>query len=263
MAGEQEPGDSTRERLLVAAAALFAERGREGVTIRDIAATAGVRHGCINYHFRSKDELYHEVTGPVLHSRPPTSLPPRARAAEELTPAEARERCSARSCAAFVAEQRSASSRPGRRRGFSTREISQLGGAEPELLFERVIQPNQQRQIARLARHGCSPNLTGERELRRRGVQRGLPVHLPARRAVGGACGSSVFRRVRRRPDRARGSSASSTTSLARSRRTDRRRRPESVKLRSLDHPRRCSTVTPSLVSASADRRGRTRWRPT
>ncbi|MEZ6002542.1 MAG: CerR family C-terminal domain-containing protein [Planctomycetota bacterium] len=50
-----------RERLLEAAAALFAERGFESVSIREIASRAGVRHGGVNYHFQSKRALYLEV----------------------------------------------------------------------------------------------------------------------------------------------------------------------------------------------------------
>ena len=56
----EEP-TTTRERLLEAAGRLFAERGESNVSIRDIAAAAGVRHGGVNYHFRSKSELYLEV----------------------------------------------------------------------------------------------------------------------------------------------------------------------------------------------------------
>ncbi|HRV80173.1 MAG TPA: CerR family C-terminal domain-containing protein [Planctomycetota bacterium] len=51
----------TRELLLQAAAELFAERGFDPVTIREIASRAGVRHGGVNYHFRCKRELYLEV----------------------------------------------------------------------------------------------------------------------------------------------------------------------------------------------------------
>jgi len=52
---------TARERLLEAAAELFARRGHEHVTIREIAAAAGVRHGGVNYHFSSKRDLYLEV----------------------------------------------------------------------------------------------------------------------------------------------------------------------------------------------------------
>lgn len=54
-------GTGTRERLIEAAARLFAERGQENVSIREIAAAAGVQHGCLNYHFRGKRDLYLEV----------------------------------------------------------------------------------------------------------------------------------------------------------------------------------------------------------
>lgn len=50
-----------RERLLVAAARLFGERGFEVVTTREICAAAGVNPGAIHYHFHDKDGLYREV----------------------------------------------------------------------------------------------------------------------------------------------------------------------------------------------------------
>ena len=46
-----------RDRLVVTAMALFAERGYDGVTIRDIAADAKVSIGLIKHHFGSKDGL--------------------------------------------------------------------------------------------------------------------------------------------------------------------------------------------------------------
>ena len=50
-----------RERLLDSAGRLFAERGLDGVTVREIAADAGVGHAGVNYHFRTKADLYREV----------------------------------------------------------------------------------------------------------------------------------------------------------------------------------------------------------
>lgn len=49
---------ATRERLLTAGAALFAERGFHGTKIRDIATRAGVNVAAGNYHFGSKKALY-------------------------------------------------------------------------------------------------------------------------------------------------------------------------------------------------------------
>ena len=50
--------DSTRERILAAALDLFSERSFEGATTREIAARAGVTQPLLNYHFRSKEELW-------------------------------------------------------------------------------------------------------------------------------------------------------------------------------------------------------------
>jgi TetR/AcrR family transcriptional regulator, regulator of cefoperazone and chloramphenicol sensitivity len=51
----------TRQRLLEAAARLFADRGFNHVSIRDICAEAGASVAAVNYHFRDKLGLYKEV----------------------------------------------------------------------------------------------------------------------------------------------------------------------------------------------------------
>jgi AcrR family transcriptional regulator len=50
--------DPTRDRIVAAAADLFAERSFEGATTREIASRAGVTQPLLNYHYRSKDELW-------------------------------------------------------------------------------------------------------------------------------------------------------------------------------------------------------------
>jgi AcrR family transcriptional regulator len=52
----EEP--AARDRILAAATDLFAERSFDGATTRDIAARAGVTQPLLNYHYRSKDELW-------------------------------------------------------------------------------------------------------------------------------------------------------------------------------------------------------------
>ncbi|MFI6500071.1 TetR family transcriptional regulator [Nonomuraea typhae] len=47
----------TRERLLRAAADVFAERGYDGTRVADIAASAGVSNGALYAHFGSKADL--------------------------------------------------------------------------------------------------------------------------------------------------------------------------------------------------------------
>jgi len=51
----------TRERVIAAASALFAERGFHATTVRDIARRAGVNLAAGHYHFGSKETLYLEV----------------------------------------------------------------------------------------------------------------------------------------------------------------------------------------------------------
>jgi TetR/AcrR family transcriptional regulator len=48
----------TRERLVAAALAIFAERGFEGATTRAIAKRAGVALAALPYHFETKDALW-------------------------------------------------------------------------------------------------------------------------------------------------------------------------------------------------------------
>jgi len=57
------PKDSliTRTKIIEAAGRLFTEKGYKGVTVRDIAATAGVHLGALNYHFKSKEALHRDV----------------------------------------------------------------------------------------------------------------------------------------------------------------------------------------------------------
>lgn len=59
--GTQKDSEKTKASIIDAAGQLFAERGFKGVTVRDIAAEAGTQISALNYHFRSKDELYKEV----------------------------------------------------------------------------------------------------------------------------------------------------------------------------------------------------------
>lgn len=55
---EQQRSQATRETILSAAFAEFAEKGFETASIRGIADRAGVQHPLITYHFPSKDLLW-------------------------------------------------------------------------------------------------------------------------------------------------------------------------------------------------------------
>ncbi|OPF80203.1 TetR family transcriptional regulator [Streptomyces antioxidans] len=59
--GQRRDARNTRRRLLEAAAALFAERGYERATVRDIADRAGVNQALLFRYFGSKRALFGEV----------------------------------------------------------------------------------------------------------------------------------------------------------------------------------------------------------
>jgi AcrR family transcriptional regulator len=64
---------ATRDRVLEVAERLFAQRGLDAVSIRDITGAAGVNLGAINYHFGTKEKLIAAVfsrrMGPLTDER--------------------------------------------------------------------------------------------------------------------------------------------------------------------------------------------------
>lgn len=54
---EARGGENRREALLDAAAAMFAGKGYDGTSIRDIAGAVGMLPGSLYYHFKSKEDL--------------------------------------------------------------------------------------------------------------------------------------------------------------------------------------------------------------
>lgn len=54
---EARGGESRREALLDAAAEMFAAKGYDGTSIRDIAGAVGMLPGSLYYHFKSKEDL--------------------------------------------------------------------------------------------------------------------------------------------------------------------------------------------------------------
>ena len=58
----------TRQRLVEAAARLFAERGFSKVTVREICRTARANVAAINYHFGGKKGLYDEIVQSTIRT---------------------------------------------------------------------------------------------------------------------------------------------------------------------------------------------------
>src|SRR4051794_29908241 len=58
MATESSQHDSSREKLLAAARLLFASKGFDGTTVKELSDEAGVNVSLVSYHFGGKDGLY-------------------------------------------------------------------------------------------------------------------------------------------------------------------------------------------------------------
>ena len=59
--GTPKDSEKTRAKIIEAAGRLFAKRGLNGVTVRDIVKDADTHLSALNYHFRTKEALYREV----------------------------------------------------------------------------------------------------------------------------------------------------------------------------------------------------------
>ena len=59
--GREERGEVTRQALLNAARAAFADKGYAGASVRDIARAAQAHPALVTYHFGSKANLYKRV----------------------------------------------------------------------------------------------------------------------------------------------------------------------------------------------------------
>jgi AcrR family transcriptional regulator len=62
------PSKTTSDKIIKAAARVFAEEGFQGASIRKIVARADVNQAAINYHFGSKEGLYRAVLQAALQA---------------------------------------------------------------------------------------------------------------------------------------------------------------------------------------------------
>lgn len=64
--GEKRKTAAARAKILNAAIRLFAERGADGATIRDVARASGLNSGLIYYYFADKEHLFREAVAQVM-----------------------------------------------------------------------------------------------------------------------------------------------------------------------------------------------------
>jgi TetR/AcrR family transcriptional regulator, repressor for neighboring sulfatase len=82
-----------KQRLVDALIGLLADRSIDGVSVRDVAAAAGVNHGLVHRHFGSKEGLVREAArrvGATLHAGAPAGLSARTFALLRKQPSLAR-----------------------------------------------------------------------------------------------------------------------------------------------------------------------------
>ncbi len=61
----REHGDSVRDAFLASARRLFAEKGFDGVSVKELAESAGGNAALVNYYFKNKKGLYRECVMPL------------------------------------------------------------------------------------------------------------------------------------------------------------------------------------------------------
>jgi AcrR family transcriptional regulator len=144
--------DATRDRIVAAATDLFAERSFDGASTRDIAGRAGVTQPLLNYHFRSKDELWQAAVD-TLFDRLSQTMAERAsglRGVDEVTTAKL-----------LLREFVVFSARHPQLHRIITQE-SKADGARMDYLVDRHVRPIYERTVEMfesLARAGAVPDI--------------------------------------------------------------------------------------------------------
>ncbi|NKB57938.1 MAG: DUF1956 domain-containing protein [Alphaproteobacteria bacterium] len=134
-------GDDSRARILASAGKLFAARGYNGVSMRELARSAKVNLGAVNYHFGGKAKLYHETVLKLIEDVGPVFGPIIERLCEDVETA-AGDRVLLSRCVANFIEGMFASVLGKRsmrwQMEFLLREFHQPSREFPTILAERI-----------------------------------------------------------------------------------------------------------------------------
>lgn len=147
--------NATRDRIIAAATDLFSERSFDGATTREIAARGGVAQALLNYHFRSKEDLWQAAVDSLFELLNRT-LADRARGlrgVDEITTAKL-----------LMREFVTFSARNPQLHRIITQE-SKADGPRMDYLVDRHVRPIYERTVEMfesLARAGALPNIAPE-----------------------------------------------------------------------------------------------------
>ncbi len=62
----QQPADSTEQKIFDAAHELFVQKGMDGAKMQEIADHAGINKALLHYYYRSKEKLYEAVARVII-----------------------------------------------------------------------------------------------------------------------------------------------------------------------------------------------------
>jgi len=127
--------ETSREKLILSAERLFAERGFDGVSVRDIANDAKVNSALVGYYFRGKEGLLAEVY--TRHCEPLKRE--RARLLSEFR-ANGKDATLEQILEAFI--RPSLEARQGSEQGRSFTRLRAILSAENSLLLEKLVTQN-------------------------------------------------------------------------------------------------------------------------
>ncbi len=153
----QSDAESSREKLIASAERLFADRGFDGVSVRDIANAAGVNSALVGYYFRGKEGLLSEVY--TRHCEPMKRE--RARLLEEFSKA-AKGPTLEQVIEAFIRPSLEVTTDKNGRTGFT--RLRAVLSAENSALLEKLVAENfdQSSRMFVDALCKCLPELTRE-----------------------------------------------------------------------------------------------------
>lgn len=85
MPGRKAPEEARREQILAAAHAVALHTGIDGVTVRAVAAEAGLSHGLLVFYFKQKDQLIAALLDRVLATTALLRMPEEAERMPDAT----------------------------------------------------------------------------------------------------------------------------------------------------------------------------------